>query len=64
MTLSGTQIQQTAREIAAALDDVSSGRPLTPRLEVWKAGVSRRIVEDLVNDSYALAASHRTAGES
>jgi len=34
--LSGAQIQQTARDAAGALDDVSTGRPFTPHLEVWK----------------------------
>lgn len=36
MILSGAQIQQTARDAAGALDDVSTGRPFTPHLEVWK----------------------------
>ncbi|MEU5872207.1 MmcQ/YjbR family DNA-binding protein [Glycomyces sp. NPDC047369] len=36
MTLSGTRLQQIARDTAASLDDVTSGRPFTPHLEVWK----------------------------
>lgn len=36
MILSGAQIQQSARDAAGALDDISSGRPFTPPLEVWK----------------------------
>jgi predicted DNA-binding protein (MmcQ/YjbR family) len=34
--LSGTQIQQFARDAAGTLDDVTTGRPFTPHLEVWK----------------------------
>lgn len=36
MTLSGAQLQQMARDVAAALDHVTTGRPFTPHLEVWK----------------------------
>lgn len=36
MILPGAQIQQTARDAAGALHDVSTGRPFTPHLEVWK----------------------------
>jgi predicted DNA-binding protein (MmcQ/YjbR family) len=36
VTLSGEQIQQTARDAAVALEQVSTGRPFTPHLEVWK----------------------------
>jgi predicted DNA-binding protein (MmcQ/YjbR family) len=36
MTLSGERLQQTARDTAAALEDVSNGRPFTPHLDVWK----------------------------
>lgn len=36
MILSGEQIQQTARDAAAALEHVSTSRPFTPHLEVWK----------------------------
>ncbi|MGO4487318.1 MmcQ/YjbR family DNA-binding protein [Microbacterium sp. 2RAF4] len=36
MTLSGAQMQQTARDVAASLDEVTRGRPFTPHLEVWK----------------------------
>ena len=114
MTLSGEQLQQTARDTAAALANVRRGRPFTPHLDVWKvrdkvflivteddpdlqiitvkvdphhgdalrrdhdsitpghyldkrhwisvgsgAGVTKRLVEDLVLGSYDLAASHR-----
>jgi predicted DNA-binding protein (MmcQ/YjbR family) len=34
--LSGEQLQQHARDIAASLEDVSNGRPFTPHLDVWK----------------------------
>lgn len=108
-------LQQTARDTAKALADVSSGYPFTPHLEVWKVrgkvflivteddpylriitvkaephhgdalqrdhdsitpghyldkqhwisvgqgrGVTRRLVEDLVRDSYDLASGRRT----
>lgn len=36
MILSGDRLQQTARDTAAALGDVSNGRPFTPHLDVWK----------------------------
>ncbi|MBT2565192.1 MmcQ/YjbR family DNA-binding protein [Arthrobacter sp. ISL-85] len=36
MTLSGDQLQQIARNTAAALEGVSNGRPFTPHLDVWK----------------------------
>lgn len=36
MTLSGKQLQQYAREIAASFDDVINGHPFTPHLEAWK----------------------------
>ncbi|MBT2532559.1 MmcQ/YjbR family DNA-binding protein [Arthrobacter sp. ISL-48] len=36
MTLSGDMLQQTARDAAAALGEVSNGRPFTPHLDVWK----------------------------
>jgi predicted DNA-binding protein (MmcQ/YjbR family) len=36
VTLSGEQLQRTARDTAAALEHVSTGRPFTPHLEVWK----------------------------
>ncbi|KRD36184.1 cytoplasmic protein [Oerskovia sp. Root918] len=36
MTLSGAQLQQTARDTAASLAHVSHGRPFTPHLDVWK----------------------------
>lgn len=36
MTLSGTRLQQIARDTAASLDDVSHGHPFTPHLDVWK----------------------------
>jgi predicted DNA-binding protein (MmcQ/YjbR family) len=38
VTLSGEQLQQTARETAAALAHVSHGHPFTPHLDVWKVG--------------------------
>ena len=38
MTLSGKQLQQTARDTAGGLANVSRGRPFTPHLEVWKVG--------------------------
>jgi predicted DNA-binding protein (MmcQ/YjbR family) len=38
VTLSGVHLQQTARDTASALEHVSSGRPFTPHLEVWKVG--------------------------
>lgn len=114
MTLSGEHMQQTARNAAAALEHVSTGRPFTPHLEVWKVrdkvflivtednpdlqiitvkadphhadalrrdhysitsgryldkqhwisvspgpGVTKRLIEDLVHDSYDLAIGHR-----
>lgn len=37
-TLSGEQLQQVARETAAALADVDHGRPFTLHLDVWKVG--------------------------
>ena len=37
MTLSGSELQQTARDAAAALEHTSHGRPFTSHLEVWKA---------------------------
>jgi predicted DNA-binding protein (MmcQ/YjbR family) len=37
VTLSGEQLQQSARDCAASLEDVTQGRPFTPHLEVWKA---------------------------
>lgn len=36
MALSGNRLQQAARNTAAALGDVSNGRPFTPHLDVWK----------------------------
>lgn len=36
MTLSGDRLQQTARDTAAALGEVSNGRPFTSHLDVWK----------------------------
>lgn len=36
MILSGEQLQQHARDVAASLEDVSNGRPFTPHLDVWK----------------------------
>jgi predicted DNA-binding protein (MmcQ/YjbR family) len=36
VTLSGEQVQQTARDAAKALEHVNTGRPFTPHLEVWK----------------------------
>lgn len=36
MSLSGSQLQQVARESAEALADVSNGRPFTAHLDVWK----------------------------
>ncbi|GAA3868128.1 MmcQ/YjbR family DNA-binding protein [Leifsonia kafniensis] len=36
MTLSGEQLQQHARDIAASLEHVTNGRPFTPHLDVWK----------------------------
>ncbi|MFP3581528.1 MmcQ/YjbR family DNA-binding protein [Arthrobacter sp. SIMBA_036] len=36
MTLSGDTLQQTARYTAAALGEVSNGRPFAPHLDVWK----------------------------
>ena len=36
MKLSGEQLQQHARDIAASLQHVSNGRPFTPHLDVWK----------------------------
>jgi predicted DNA-binding protein (MmcQ/YjbR family) len=38
VTFSGEQLQQTARDTAASLDDVTHGRPFTPHLDVWKVG--------------------------
>jgi predicted DNA-binding protein (MmcQ/YjbR family) len=34
--LTGEQLQQHARDIAASLEGVTTGRPFTPHLEVWK----------------------------
>ncbi|MBT2565065.1 MmcQ/YjbR family DNA-binding protein [Arthrobacter sp. ISL-85] len=106
-------MQQIARDTAAALGDVSNGRPFTPHLEVWKVqdkvfliiteddpdqqiitvkadphyvdalrhehdsitrghyldkqhwisvgpgpGVTKRLVEDLVQDSYDIVSGH------
>ncbi|WP_449372600.1 MmcQ/YjbR family DNA-binding protein [Arthrobacter psychrolactophilus] len=34
--MKGEQLQQHARDIAASLEDVTSGRPFTEHLEVWK----------------------------
>ncbi|MEO7943517.1 MAG: MmcQ/YjbR family DNA-binding protein [Marmoricola sp.] len=36
MTRSGEEVQQAARDTAAALEHVSTGRPFTPHLQVWK----------------------------
>ncbi|MDV6273613.1 MmcQ/YjbR family DNA-binding protein [Rhodococcus erythropolis] len=36
MMLSGAQLQQYARDTAGSLEDVTSGRPFTPHLDVWK----------------------------
>lgn len=36
MALSGEHVQQIARDMAAALANVSNGRPFSPHLEVWK----------------------------
>lgn len=36
MKLSGEQLHQYARDIAASLEDVSNGRPFTAHLDVWK----------------------------
>lgn len=36
MTISGEQLQKLARVTASSLQDVSSGRPFTPHLGVWK----------------------------
>lgn len=36
MILSGEQLQQHARDVAASLEDVTNGRPFTPHLDVWK----------------------------
>lgn len=36
MTLSGEQLQQHSRDIAASLEDVTNGRPFTAHLDVWK----------------------------
>ena len=113
MTLSGAQLQQTARDTAASLAHVSHGRPFTPHLDVWKVhdkvflivteddpeqqiitvkvdpdhgdalrrdhdsitpghylnkqhwisvgpghGVTKRLIENLVQDSYDLASGH------
>ncbi|WP_129787277.1 MmcQ/YjbR family DNA-binding protein [Promicromonospora panici] len=38
MSLSGEQLQQTARDTAGSLAGVSHGRPFTPHLDVWKVG--------------------------
>ncbi|WP_314192475.1 MmcQ/YjbR family DNA-binding protein [uncultured Arthrobacter sp.] len=114
MILTGQQLQQHARDIAASLRDVTHGRPFTPHLDVWKVrdkvflivtendpdqqlitvkadphygdalrrdhdsitrghyldkqhwisvgpgpDVTKRLVEDLVQDSYDLASGHR-----
>jgi hypothetical protein len=77
VTLSGEHLQQTARDAAAALEHVSTGRPFTPHLEHdsitsgryldkqhWISvspgpGVTKRLIEDLVHDSYDLAIGHR-----
>lgn len=119
MTVSGEKLQQTAREVAASLNDVSNGRPFTPHLDVWKvedrvfliiteddpelqiitvkadpdhadalrrdhpsitpghyldkhhwisigpgSGVTKRLVENLVHESYELVAGHPEADES
>lgn len=34
--MQGAMLQQVARDVAAALPDVSRGRPFTPHLAVWK----------------------------
>jgi len=36
MALSGNGLQQAAHNAAAALGEVSNGRPFTPHLDVWK----------------------------
>jgi predicted DNA-binding protein (MmcQ/YjbR family) len=36
VTLSGTRLQQIARDTAASLPDVNQGHPFTPHLDVWK----------------------------
>jgi predicted DNA-binding protein (MmcQ/YjbR family) len=36
MPISAAKLQQTARETASALPDVTSGRPFTPTLDVFK----------------------------
>ena len=36
MSAAGDRLQDTARKAALALPDVSHGRPLTPRLDVYK----------------------------
>lgn len=36
MTISDEQLQSLARDTASSLQHVSSGRPFTPHLEVWK----------------------------
>ncbi|MFY7065734.1 MmcQ/YjbR family DNA-binding protein [Nocardiopsis changdeensis] len=119
MTLSGEQLQQTARDTAAALAHVERGRPFTPHLDVFKVrgkvflivteddpdlqiitvkanpdhgdalrrdhesitpghyldkrhwisvgagpGITGRLVEDLVHDSYDLASGHQEGRES
>lgn len=38
MTLTGSRLQQIARDTAASLEDVTHGRPFTPYLDVWKVG--------------------------
>lgn len=47
MILSGEQLQQHARDIAASLEDVTNGRPFTPHLEVWK--VHERVFLRILN---------------
>lgn len=119
MTLSGGTLQQAARDAAAALGDVSNGRPFTPHLDVWKMrgkvfliiteddpdqqiitvkadpnyadalrrdydtissghyldkrhwisiapgpGITKRFIENLVQDSYDLASGRRAEGRS
>jgi len=47
VSLSGSQLQQSARDTAAALARVGHGRPFTPHLDVWKvAGKVFLIVTD------------------
>ena len=71
MTFSGERLQQTERNTAASLDDVTHGRPFTPHLQVWNhwisvgagRGVTKPLVEDLVRGSHKLSGGQKETKE-